>query len=1357
MEEALTAMPGHGSLLCRMTHKFNLAVVATLAVASSLAKDVVRVSEFGFDAEDSTRFMQAAIDSGAKKVVVDARRWIVLPLRGRSNQEIFFEDGAVVEAKKGGYLGKDDCVFSFPACSNVVIGGKGTIRMHHDDYLKPPYRKSEWRHAITILGTHNAIVRGLKILNAGGDGIYVGALKKRRGKAFGITDGVRASTGIRIEDVCVDTSVRQGISVTSVDGLIVERCTFKNTRGLPPQSGIDFEPNSPEDLMRGIVMRECVFENNKNHGIELALGRLVPGKSQPFDMVFERCRTIGNATAVTVHNTRDDRSEIGGRLIFRDCSFEHPRNNVFSIKASPRCPFTCEFTGCRIVERNKRGRVVETKVEDEWVVRNLPFLSAKNKVPTVKPAPNFSRARVSDSRPGEMVKLSPIRFRHQLRFVFYADRARTIKFKWRQNPIGRYSRAVFGEVEFSDVDGKIIASAPLPGKDVETLEFDAPKAGFYFLDSRRIGLQLSLLECDAPIAADLTSDWCAAIGSQGELYFSVPEYAPEFGFFVSGDGSEAIGVELVSSTGRSVYNCPSVFARKGHVEQAGADAGLWKVVFRKAEKGRLEDWMFDITGIVGHVFLSPEKFWSFDYPMSSHPAVEWAHEEFTNFATKVFGSAPPVRFRLPSKDGQFAADWKRLEGTDGYAVRWRDGVLNFVAANPKGLVNGVHKWLERHTDIIWPRPGGDLCLYTKRPAPAGWKGLQDEYVDIPAFLRRTLGSNSKSPEIWRFRVRNGDTSLHDRGTRLEHRDLAMRYGMIGCHMDYWGGGRGHNMQKVWFPKTECPDHPEYRMMIDGKRWTGGKMNFCESNPGFVKAFCDAVERKMPSVPRDIKLINITIEDRVLTCQCDECQKPIRLDDGTFLEAGDPAYRSTRFFRFYNQVARRVAAVRPGAKAIVHGYYHLTEAPRIKLEKNIIVRFCPYPRNMRESFVEGSTNRRWREKLDGWLASGAEIGLREYYWCGNLFFPRPMADTAAVDLRYFLEKGGKYVYAPVVDFDDGKLLSANAKGVMRPSSEFYDMNAMEAWVVERLFWDPSLDPVALRRDFLSRTLGPAAHDVGRFYDEVRRSWYSNSISSSFCDNPFRMASIYIVQNGIADKCRDALKAALAKADCEVRRKWIASMQRILEMWIAESPKYRQVETRVRFTGTAIKPHFDMFHGKPWSRGTSLTGFTRIRPAAIPETAGVNTRIYSNERELVVGIDVKKGGLPVVTHSTSDRNACSTGDFVELFFEADRASYRHFMLAADGTRNKAVVSDGSRDCKWESRVEKTQEGWRAIVVIPFSSLQFEPNVNPQLRFFERVSLGLPDRNAKCGAFGWQNGVPHTPSTWGTLFVSTSDASN
>jgi hypothetical protein len=47
------------------------------------------------------------------------------------------------------------------------------------------------------------------------------------------------------------------------------------------------------------------------------------------------------------------------------------------------------------------------------------------------------------------------------------------------------------------------------------------------------------------------------------------------------------------------------------VEAEGAEPGLWKVSFSKAEKGTFEDWAFDLTGVEGHVFLSSEKYWSF--------------------------------------------------------------------------------------------------------------------------------------------------------------------------------------------------------------------------------------------------------------------------------------------------------------------------------------------------------------------------------------------------------------------------------------------------------------------------------------------------------------------------------------------------------------------------------------------------------------------------------------------------------------------------------------------------------------------------------------------------------------------------
>jgi len=571
--------------------------------------DEVRVSDFGYDAEDSTRFLQSAIDSGAKKVVVDARRWVTLPLRGRSNQEIFFEDGAVVEAKKGAYLDGNDCVFVFAGCTNVAIGGNATILMHHDDYLKPPYVKAEWRHAINIAGTFHARVWGLRLIGAGGDGVYVGGLGSKSARRLGLARTIQNSGDIRIEDVLVDTATRQGISVTGVDGLVVERCTFRNTKGLPPQSGVDFEPNNPVDLMRGIVMRDCVFENNDGQGIELALNHNEPGKSAPFDMTFERCRTIGNGTGVTVHNTRPDHSEIGGRLVFRDCSFEHPRGTALAIKASPKCPFTCELSRCRIVERNAVGEDVVTVVDDAWIAENMPFLSSDPRIPRASPAPDFSCAKVVDAAPGKMVKLTPMRFRNHSRFVFYADRARRVNFTWQQRPFGRYAKQVNGSAEFTDADGNVVASAPLPGKDAEPLVFDAPRAGFYFLDANHSRLQLTLLESDAPIAADVSKDWANVIASTGELYFFVPEKSPSFGFFAAGDGGEAIGMEIVSPSGRSVCRRPSVFSWQGHVEPAGAEPGLWKAVFRRAEKGSFEDWLFYVTGIVGHVFLSSEKYW----------------------------------------------------------------------------------------------------------------------------------------------------------------------------------------------------------------------------------------------------------------------------------------------------------------------------------------------------------------------------------------------------------------------------------------------------------------------------------------------------------------------------------------------------------------------------------------------------------------------------------------------------------------------------------------------------------------------------------------------------------------------------
>ena len=76
-----------------------LAAAVLTALPASAKPGEVRASEFGWNAEDATDALQAAIDSGAERVVVDRQEgdWLVRPLFLRkSNQEIVVADGVTV-------------------------------------------------------------------------------------------------------------------------------------------------------------------------------------------------------------------------------------------------------------------------------------------------------------------------------------------------------------------------------------------------------------------------------------------------------------------------------------------------------------------------------------------------------------------------------------------------------------------------------------------------------------------------------------------------------------------------------------------------------------------------------------------------------------------------------------------------------------------------------------------------------------------------------------------------------------------------------------------------------------------------------------------------------------------------------------------------------------------------------------------------------------------------------------------------------------------------------------------------------------------------------------------------------------
>jgi hypothetical protein len=80
------------------------------AIAEVLAgqRTEARAAWWGFDAVEATGALQAAIDSGAAKVVVESMPspWIVDKIRLASHQELVFKPGVVVQAKRGAFHGK---------------------------------------------------------------------------------------------------------------------------------------------------------------------------------------------------------------------------------------------------------------------------------------------------------------------------------------------------------------------------------------------------------------------------------------------------------------------------------------------------------------------------------------------------------------------------------------------------------------------------------------------------------------------------------------------------------------------------------------------------------------------------------------------------------------------------------------------------------------------------------------------------------------------------------------------------------------------------------------------------------------------------------------------------------------------------------------------------------------------------------------------------------------------------------------------------------------------------------------------------------------------------------------------------
>jgi parallel beta-helix repeat protein len=118
--------------------------------------------------------------------------------------------------------------------------------------------EGEWGHGIQVRGSSRVTIRGIRVSDCWGDGLYVGAADPDQVPSDDVAIANVVSTGNR----------RQGLSIAGARNVHVSNSEFSNTAGTNPQYGIDIEPNRPGSAS-GIVIENCVIKGNRGGGIQI--------------------------------------------------------------------------------------------------------------------------------------------------------------------------------------------------------------------------------------------------------------------------------------------------------------------------------------------------------------------------------------------------------------------------------------------------------------------------------------------------------------------------------------------------------------------------------------------------------------------------------------------------------------------------------------------------------------------------------------------------------------------------------------------------------------------------------------------------------------------------------------------------------------------------------------------------------------------------------------------------------------------------------------------------------------------------------------------------------------------------------
>ena len=218
----------------------------------------------------------------------------------------------------------NDVVFAYEKGYKCIVAGTtGTTRPTHtsgnviDGSVRWEFYNAnvgEWGIGVGVKNSENIILKNIISKNCWGDG-------------FGVS-----GSNITLENCLGDNNRRQGVSVGSIENLVIKDSYFNNTNGTLPEAGIDIEPNLGSDKLKNILIENCNNNNNLGSGLEINILSLacrvgIPGEVK---ILIDKCSFDGNLRGLTYvcSNSLPQLNTVSGLIRVTNCVAKNSRYGI---------------------------------------------------------------------------------------------------------------------------------------------------------------------------------------------------------------------------------------------------------------------------------------------------------------------------------------------------------------------------------------------------------------------------------------------------------------------------------------------------------------------------------------------------------------------------------------------------------------------------------------------------------------------------------------------------------------------------------------------------------------------------------------------------------------------------------------------------------------------------------------------------------------------------------------------------------------------------------------------------------------------------------------------------------------------